>query len=71
MEERQELVEVTRQMLIDNWPTDPMEVLQLGITLDCNPGTLKLFIDGKTRYPRPQLCQRIYEHYTDKPLLSA
>ena len=71
MSQRRDLVEVTRQMLIDNWPPTGLERLALGVELQANPATLMRIMKGKTPTPNGPLCQRIYEHYAEKPLLSA
>lgn len=68
---RLELVEVTREMLANNWPANITEQLELAAELDCNYNTLSLFMEGRTRSPNTALCQRIYEHYSGKYLISA
>lgn len=65
-----QLTEVARELLTVNWPKDPMARLRLGIDLQCTPETLIRIKEGKTKNPSTDTSQRIYEHYTGKPLLA-
>ncbi len=68
---RLDLVEVTREMLNDNWPETMADRIELAMALECNMQTLSQFRNGRTRAPATDLCQRIYEHYSGQDLISA